>query len=158
MVFRTLGVVPKIRDKVYELGGRLLMGGSIPAREREIVILRTAYLVGSQYEIAQHALLGLDAGMTPTEVDWCVGIEEPDWSADDLDLVTLAEQISRDGAVDEACLDRLSSNWSPAQIVELVFLAGFYRMVGNYLATFDIPLDEGIQPWTTEHDRRNPPR
>ncbi len=153
MVFRTLGAVPKLREKIFQLGGRFLHGGSIPAREREIVILRTAGLIGCEYEFAQHSLLGLDASMSPTEIDWCLGWGEPNWSSSDLALIQLAEEIGHDGAVSEVTTEHLARSWDTEQIVELVLLAGFYRMVGAYLTTFGVELDDGIEPWTPQRSR-----
>ena len=48
----------------YILSDRL----SIPARERELLILRAGYLCNSDYEWAQHAPLGLRVGLTDAEI------------------------------------------------------------------------------------------
>src|SRR5580698_1440415 len=42
---------------------------SLPPREREIVILRIGHLCDSAYEVAQHAKIGREAGLTPIEFD-----------------------------------------------------------------------------------------
>ncbi len=49
----------------------------------------------------------------------------------------------------ELTFARLAHNWSPAQLVELVICAGFYRMVSGFLNTLEVPLDPGVPGWPT---------
>ena len=43
-------------------------GSTLSARERELLILRTAWLRRSEYEYIQHVILGLRAGLTEEEI------------------------------------------------------------------------------------------
>ncbi|MEZ5229575.1 MAG: carboxymuconolactone decarboxylase family protein [Acidimicrobiales bacterium] len=50
------------------LGGFLLNKGLIPAREREIVILRVGWNAQAVYEFGQHTLIGKQTGLTDDEI------------------------------------------------------------------------------------------
>jgi alkylhydroperoxidase family enzyme len=52
-----------------EAGRAALTSPVLPARLREIVILRTAYLMDSPYEIAQHSTVAAAAGLSRREID-----------------------------------------------------------------------------------------
>src|SRR5690606_34792098 len=64
-IFRTLAHAPEALTAFLAWGSYLLSKrNSLPAREREIVILRTGFLCRSGYEWTQHAEIGLRAGLT----------------------------------------------------------------------------------------------
>src|SRR5215216_2447272 len=49
--------------------GRIWQATGLVPREREIVILRCAYVKQSTYEWHQHVRIARDAGLTPTEIN-----------------------------------------------------------------------------------------
>ena len=50
------------------LGTELLIKGHLPARVREVVILRVAWRTGSVYEWGQHVRIGRDSGLDDDEI------------------------------------------------------------------------------------------
>src|SRR4051794_10123568 len=68
-IFTTFVRHPRLFRRWLGLGQHLLRESTLPARDREIVILRTATLSGSAYEWAQHAVIGQQAGLSKEEVD-----------------------------------------------------------------------------------------
>src|SRR6202007_629764 len=59
-IFRTLAHAPKALTRFNAWGGYVLSRrNDLPAREREIVILRTGFLCKSGYEWTQHHRIGL---------------------------------------------------------------------------------------------------
>src|SRR3954466_2478461 len=69
-IFRTIARNEPLAKGFLSLGGHLLRGEGLPAREREIVILRTGWRAQSEYEFGQHTAIGLAAGLTAQEGDW----------------------------------------------------------------------------------------
>src|SRR3954468_5919428 len=69
-IFRTLAHAPKALSRFNQWGGYVLSRrNDLPAREREIVILRTGFLCKSGYEFTQHTRIGLQSGLTEAEID-----------------------------------------------------------------------------------------
>src|SRR5262249_38132885 len=61
-IFATMAHHPRLLKRLNVLGGLFLGRGLLPARERELVILRTAWRTGCVYEFGQHTLLGRREG------------------------------------------------------------------------------------------------
>src|SRR5690606_10263993 len=69
-IFRTQLVHPDARRGFLGLGSYVLSKrNTLPARERELVILRMGYLCRSGYEWTQHRRIGLNAGLGEAEVE-----------------------------------------------------------------------------------------
>ncbi|HVW31879.1 MAG TPA: carboxymuconolactone decarboxylase family protein, partial [Acidimicrobiia bacterium] len=127
-IFRTLAHQPVLLKRFNALGGAFMAHGLLPAREREIVVLRVGWNCRSVYEFGQHTLMGRDAGLTDAEI---ASLATPralgPWSTDDQALIALADELCGDDCVSEATFAALRGRWSDAELVELVMLAGCYR-------------------------------
>ncbi|MBV9293500.1 MAG: carboxymuconolactone decarboxylase family protein, partial [Frankiales bacterium] len=68
-IFLTLARNEGLYTAFGRLGSHLLFKGSLPARERELVILRVGFRAQSEYEFGQHTVIGRDAGLTDEEIE-----------------------------------------------------------------------------------------
>ena len=147
-IFRTLAHQPKLLKRFNVLGGAFLVHGVLPAREREIVILRVGWNCRSVYEFGQHTLIGRDAGLTDAEIAALATTRAGGpWSADDEALIALADEICADDCASDATVAVLRRRWTDAELVELVALAGFYRMVSGLLNTLGVQPEDGLPSW-----------
>jgi alkylhydroperoxidase family enzyme len=146
-IFRTLARNKGLAKGFLALGGYLLMQGTIPEREREIVILRVGWRSGSEYEFGQHTTIGLRAGLTQEEVARLADSAGGDWSPEDAVLVALADELCADDVVTDATWDALAARWSDAQLLELLVLAGYYRLVSGMLNSVGVPLEPATPGW-----------
>lgn len=144
-IFGTLGHHPKLLKRFNLLGGFLLDKGRIPPRERELVILRVGANARAEYEFGQHTIIGSQCGLTDTEITALTrGPDEHDWSDDDRALIALADDLHADDCVTDATWGSLSSRWTEADLVELLVIAGFYRLVSGFLNSTGVRLDDGV--------------
>jgi alkylhydroperoxidase family enzyme len=144
-VFAALAHHPKLLKRFNLLGGLLLNKGLLPEREREIVVLRIGWKAGSEYEFGQHTLIGRRCGLSEAEIAGLTRAPaEFPWSADDLALIACADELSDSNSVGDDTWSRLRERWSPAQLVELLVLAGYYRLVAGFLNSARVPLDDGV--------------
>jgi 4-carboxymuconolactone decarboxylase len=144
-IFRTLTHNRPLYKGFLALGGHLLGGGGLPAREREIVILRTGFRCGSEYEFGQHTRIGRDAGLRDDEIEGLAG--DSDWSDDDRALVDMVDELCAADVVSESTWQRLSSRWSDDQMLELLVLAGYYRLVSGLLNSVGVALESDTPGW-----------
>ncbi|MFV0522991.1 MAG: carboxymuconolactone decarboxylase family protein [Acidimicrobiales bacterium] len=149
-IFGTLAHHPKLMKRFNLFGGYLLTKGLVPAREREIVILRIGWNARSVYEFGQHTVIGGAAGLTDDEIA-ALGSDDPaapgTWSEDDLLLIALADELHADDCVGEDTYAGLAKRWTEAELIELVVCAGFYRLVSGFLNTMGVQLDDGVPGW-----------
>jgi len=69
------------------------------------------------------------------------------WSADDEALIALADEICGDDCAGDATFAALRRRWNDAELVELVTLVGFYRMVSGFLNTMGVEPEDGLPGW-----------
>jgi 4-carboxymuconolactone decarboxylase len=146
-IFRTLARNEKLAKAFMRLGGHLLGGGVLPAREREIVILRTGRRAGSEYEFAQHRRIGRTAGLTDHEIARLADSTDAHWSDDDAALIAMVDDLCDDDVVSEATWQRLRARWDEAQLLELLVLTGYYRLVSGMLNSAGVALEPATPGW-----------
>lgn len=144
-IFRTLVHAPKALARFNQWGGYVLSRrNELPAREREIVILRVGYLCRSGYEFTQHTRIGLQSGLTEAEIAAIkTGAEAPGWSPADQALIRCADELVGDHFVTDATWGQLTTHFTQKQAMDAVFTAGQYTQVSMFLNTFGVQLDEG---------------
>jgi 4-carboxymuconolactone decarboxylase len=143
-IFRTLARAPKALTRFNAWGGYVLSRrNDLPAREREIVILRTGYLCKSGYEWTQHVRIGLREGLTQDEIERLKKGADIGWSAADAALIRAADELHADQFIRDATWAELGKHFSDKQLMDVVFTAGQYTQVSMMLNTFGVQLDEG---------------
>jgi len=144
-IFRTLARTPKAAKGFLAWGNYILSRrNDLPAREREIVILRTGFLCKSGYEWTQHVAIGLRDGLTAEEIARIkVGAEAPGWSAADAALIRAADDLHKDQFISNASWAGLKAHFTDKQCMDVVFTTGQYTQVSMILNSFGIQLDPG---------------
>lgn len=144
-IFTVLGHHPKLLKRFNLLGGFLLNKGLIPERERELVILRVGWNARAEYEFGQHTVIGQRSGLTDIEIAALTRApHDHPWSADDRALIALADDLALDDCVSDGTWLALGVRWSDAELIELLILAGFYRLVSGFLNSAGVQLDDGV--------------
>jgi len=142
-LFRTLAHNPRVPQRF--LAGGLLDRGSIGLRERELAILRTCARCGSEYEWGVHvAYFSARAGLSAEEVRATCARELPRalFSGAERAILALCDALHERAQVDDALWRALAAEFAPAQIVELVVLAGFYHTVAYATNALRIELEK----------------
>ena len=86
-IFLTLARYPGLLRKWLPFGGKLLAGGKLTPRDRELIILRSAFRCGARYEWAQHVAIAGTAGLTTEEIRRVAkGPDAAGWNDDDATL------------------------------------------------------------------------
>lgn len=110
--------------------GTVLFNGRIPAREREIAVLRIGWLCRAPYEWGQHVDIAKRCGLSDAEVERVTqGSAAPGWSEHERAILRGVEEMIADQAMSDATWDILAKSWDEAQLIE------FPMMVGQYVAT-----------------------
>lgn len=147
-IFGTLAHHPKLMKRFNVLGGFFLNAGLLPAREREIVILRVGWNCRAVYEFGQHTVIGMREGLTIAEVTaLCRPANTHAWSESDAALIALADDLCTDDCVSDATWKRLQARWDEPELIELVMVAGMYRMVSGFLNSMGVQLDPTVPGW-----------
>jgi 4-carboxymuconolactone decarboxylase len=143
-IFRTLARAPKALARFNAWGGYVLSRrNDLPAREREIVILRIGWLCKSGYEWTQHHRIGLQSGLTAEEIERIKQGADAGWTPAEAVLIKAADELHEDQFVTDATWAELRRHYSEKQCMDVVFTAAQYTQVSMMLNTFGVQLDKG---------------
>ena len=127
-------------------GGFLLAGGVLPARERELLILRTGWNCASPYEWGQHVRIAETLGMDRSEIlRVAEGADAAGWSAQDAALLRAADELHEHSRLSEDTWARLAASYDEQGLIEIAMLVGHYHLVAYALNSLEVELDEGLE-------------
>jgi len=131
-LFTTLANNPRVLGRVRR--GGLLDPGAVSLRDREIVILRTTALCGAEYEWGVHVAFFAEAArLNPEQIAATLSGNTEPFTAAEQALLGMCEALHRFARIDDELWARLSADRPPAELIELLALAGQYHMV-SYVA------------------------
>ena len=148
-IFDTLAHHPKLLKRWLVFGGHVLSKSTLPAREREMVILRTGWLCGSEYEFGQHMVLGAQVGITDDEIARLTAAGSDGWPDADAELVTATDELVGDHVLSDSSWAALNERWTTQQVLDLIFTVGQYTLVSTALRSLGVELDDGTPGWPT---------
>jgi 4-carboxymuconolactone decarboxylase len=133
-LFSTLAHRPRLMARVNALGGCLALDSALAPRERELVILRAATNARCAYEIGHHRVLGERVGLSPAEIDAALDrVSAHAWAAADWALLRVVDELADSADVSDDAWSGLDGVLEQDGRVDLLVLAGFYRMIGGFL-------------------------
>ena len=148
-LYRCLGNHPKLVAAWTEFSKTLRYDTRTPRALRELVILRGAQLMRSEYEWAQHVGMARKAGVREAQIarlnNWSSSGE---FDAKERAALALAEAVTLGKVSDDVQADALK-HFDMHDYVELCIVAAFYAMVGRMLDAMGVPLEPelaGYQP------------
>ena len=127
-IFAVLAHHEPLLRRFNGFGGLLRTSSVTDPAHRELIVLRTAWRADCTFEFDQHAQLAREAGVS--EDDIAATRTGPGRSGDptaDL-LVTLADEVFDHDCVLDPTWGALCERWGPAQVLELVMTAAFFRL------------------------------
>ena len=137
----------ELAERVGDLGEYLRFNGTLPGDIRELAVLLTARALNQPYEWVAHAKIARAEGL-PDEV-----IERVRTKGD---LATLPSRLGRPARLVQHVLayesiprdlqDAMQRELGITGLMELVILAGHYRLIAGVLFAFDTPLPDGATP------------
>ena len=147
-IFKTLAHHPDLMRRWTVFGNHILSKSTLPAREREIAILRIGWRCQSEYEFGQHTRIGLDCGLSEDEIVAITkDIDAGSWSAADAAILRATDELHEYHDISDETWAALAETWSDQQLMDLVFTVGQYTLVSMALNTFGVQLDDGVPPF-----------
>jgi 4-carboxymuconolactone decarboxylase len=145
-VFRTIARHPKLFKPWLAFGMQLLSENTLSDRDREIAILRAGFLSDSEYEWAQHVIIGKRVGITDEELE---GVKQGSaascWNDLERLIIRAADELHEAVVISDETWTGLTANYSTEQILDLIFTCGQYRMLAGVLNSLGVPLDDDIK-------------
>lgn len=147
-LYRALGNHAPLAAAWTEFARAIRYESRTPRKLRELVILRGAQLMRSEYEWAQHLKMARKAGVAEAQIAALALWRDSDgFDATEKAALELAEAVTR-GEVTDAVYAAVSKHFDHATYVELALTAAFYAMVGRMLDAMRIQLEPEFRDYT----------
>lgn len=145
-VYAAFGRAPSLLASFREFAGSLWNDADLDSRARELVILRVARELDSQYVWHQHGRIALSAGLPADDIR-AVGANALERFDEDEAALLAYVHAYLTGAVDDDLHDRVSDGYDHATIVAVGMLAGTYATIVRSMDALDVPIEEGFIGW-----------
>jgi AhpD family alkylhydroperoxidase len=147
-VYRALANADKVFTGWMLAGQALLTSPVLPVRLRELVTLRTAYLMDCPYELGQHRDVARTAGVSSEEITAVTS--ESDWQDAHFDPVELAllhltTELLTTHNVSAEAFDRVHTALGSEATMEVLMVINRYSGLALMLNALDVDLDESAR-------------
>ncbi|MDD7941035.1 carboxymuconolactone decarboxylase family protein [Actinomycetospora lutea] len=142
-IVRALAQVPELLTVALPFIGAALAPSAIGFRAKEIVIVRTSALAGCRFCVETHAVVALDAGLSPAHV---AALRTPGPVPDGLfgdpaeeALLGWVDVVGGGGPVSDEERAAILRHWDHHEIVELTTVVGATLMLNRFATALALP-------------------
>ena len=150
-IFATLARHPNLLKRWLVFGGHVLGKSTLPAREREIAILRMGWLCRAEYEWGHHVAIGKEAGLTGDDIRRITeGADATGLDLFEATLLRAVDELHANTFIGDSTWKSLAERYSTEQLLDFLFTAGQYKLVSMVLNSVGVQLEEGFEGFSHE--------
>lgn len=153
-VFTVLHLHPRLFWPWLWFASRLMPRGRLPARVREMLILRTAWNCRCRYEWAQHVDLALRVGLTDADILRAARGPAACADAHSRALLQACDELTQGDRLSDATWSLLAERHDRKALIEILLLIGHYRMLAGFLNTAGLRLEAPVEERLAAFHRR----
>lgn len=127
--------------------GATFTQGYLSNLEREVIVMRVAKILESDFERMIHYPLAIKAGLSKTEID---DIENANYAAMEPKrqaMVRYVSECTKERKASPQAFKELNKFYSQGEIADATHLAGHCAMTAMYLDSLAVPLDQQETSW-----------
>jgi 4-carboxymuconolactone decarboxylase len=143
-LYATLVAHTRLYEPRWRFGSYLLRDSHLPARTREILILRTAWNAHTQYEWAHHVPIAKQAGLSDAQIARIAqGPAASGWTDEERALLQTADELRREAFVSAATWSQLTRQYDTPRVIEIIYTVGGYAMTALAINSLGIQVEPG---------------
>ena len=128
---------PEIHRGFASLSGRVHSASRLSARIRELVVLRVAAMLGSDFQWTQHAPTARREGVSEAQLGALRSGDLAAFEGADRAAVAFAEAVEA-RRVDDTAWAAARAHFTEGELSDMAMLAGFYGLACRYVLALDI--------------------
>ncbi len=147
-LFTTLARDPRLFGKIF--AGGLIDRGHLTLRQREIVIDRTTALCACEYEWGVHlAFFAKKVGFADAHLRSLArgGAQDNCWDGVERLLIRMCDELHAGCTLSDALWNDLHAVFPDEAMLELLMLAGYYRMISYLASALKLPPEPFALPF-----------
>ena len=129
---------PALAKAFLPFNVHLLFTSTLPARLRELAILRIAHRRDSAYEWAHHVDMGRQAGLTEDDIAAAASGAAAGFDAV---IISAVDELDTDARLSADTWSRLGEQFDDRQRMDLIFTVGTHATLAMAFNTFGVQLD-----------------
>ncbi len=116
---------------------QVFVHSDIPPREKEIIILRIAWLSQSEYEWEHHVAGSKQAKLFSDDMINRIkqGPDAEGWDSFDVTLVRAVDELYAKNCMSDSTWKKLSGRYKTNQLIEILFIVGYYNLLALTMNT-----------------------
>ena len=127
---------------------------AIPLRDKELLILRTAWLSRGDYIWGRHNLIGQGAGLTEEQIGRITaGPDAAGWEDFERALLRAADELHTSRFISHPTWDKLAERYTEDQLREVVLIVGNYTQLAMFQNTLGALLEPDVEGLPDEAGR-----
>lgn len=153
-IFKVMAVNGRLFWAWLFFASRLMPYGKLSSRERELLILRVAWLCRCRYEWGQHIEIGLKNGLTDLDViNVSIGASAIN-DEKEKGLLNACDELLHHRLISENVWLTLSRFYSDKMLIEISMLIGHYQMLAGFLNSVGLPLELSAENVMNDFNKR----
>lgn len=144
-VFKVMAINRRLFWSWLYFASRLMPYGQLPGRERELIILRVAWLCRCRYEWGQHVDVGLRSGLTDKDVVHVSRGASSFCSEKEKSLITACDELINHQRIAENTWETLARFYPEQILIEIPMLIGHYQMLAGLLNSVGLRLEPAAE-------------
>jgi alkylhydroperoxidase family enzyme len=133
-VLKTFARNPQVADLFSPLNLHILLTNSVPVRQRQIAIMRTAWITRARYMWSSHLRTSMGFGLEPELFrPLQVGASDPYFTEFERTIIRATEELVNDRLISDANWQALAAEWSDQQMLDFMFTVGAYVLVAGVM-------------------------
>ena len=136
---------PQLADVFSPLNIHLLSTNTLPVKERQIAIMRTAWLTKAVYMWSSHLQTSVSCGLSPDMYGPIQrGPDDPYFTDFERVVMRAAEDLVTDRKVNDENWAALAEQWNEKQLLDFLFTVGCYVMVAGVMRSTGVERQDDL--------------
>ena len=144
-LFTTFVKHPDLLRRWYPYGIHVMVKSTLPARDRELIIMRIAWLNNSEYEWGHHRKIANEIGLSDEDLTRVIeGAQADGWDEFDRLLLRAVDEMKSTANMSDEVYDGLAARYDEQQMMDVVHTYGAYNLVSTCLNVFGVQLEADV--------------
>jgi 4-carboxymuconolactone decarboxylase len=144
-VLRTFAHHPALANAFSPLNLHILGANTLPVKQRQIAIMRTAWITKATYMWSSHLETSMSCGLSPEMYGPIQrGADDPYFTPFEATVIRATEELVIDRKIGDANWRALMAEWDEQQMLDFMFTVGCYVMIAGVMRSTGAERQENL--------------
>jgi alkylhydroperoxidase family enzyme len=151
-VLLTFAHHPQLADLFSQLNIHVLSTNTLPVKQRQIAIMRTAWITKATYMWSSHLRTSVRSGLSPDMYQPIQnGPDDPYFTDFERAVMRATDELVNDKKVGDANWQALMAQWSNEQMLDFLFTVGVYVTVAGVMRSAGVQREADLRELAAQY-------